>query len=141
MRWNNAPADDPATEYFLEPRMLDARDEEGFWLRLVDVAAALRGRGWTTDGDVSIAVRDDPLAPWNTGNYRLTVSHGVADVTPCSGGTDIQLSVKALASLYAGRRSARELSAWGLLEGDEDAVLRADAVFATRHAPHCPDHF
>ena len=141
VRWNNAPADDPATEYFLEPRMLDARDREGFWLRLVDVAAALRGRGWTTDGDVSITVRDDPLAPWNTGNYRLTVSNGVADVTPCSGVTDIQLSVKALASLYVGRRSARELFAWGLLDGDADAVFRADALFATRHAPHCPDHF
>ena len=141
VRWNNAPADDPATEYFLEPRMLDARDGEGFWLRLVDVAAALRGRGWTTDGDVSITVRDDSLAPWNTGSYRLTVSDGAADVTSCAGPTDIQLSVKALASLFAGRRSARELSAWGLLEGDEDAVLRADVLFATRHAPHCPDHF
>ena len=141
VRWSNAPSDDPAIEYFLEPRMLDARDGEGFWLRLVDVATALRGRGWTTDGDVSITVRDDSLAPWNTGNYRLTVSDGVADVTSCTGVADIQLSVKALASLYAGRRSARELFAWGLLDGDEDAVLRADALFATRHAPHCPDHF
>lgn len=141
VRWNNAPSDDPALEYFLEPRMLDARDAEGFWLRLVDVAAALRGRGWDTDGDVSITVRDDPLAPWNTGNYRLTVSDGVANVTSCAGVTDIQLSVKALASLYVGRRSARELSAWGLLDGNQDAVLRADALFATRHAPHCPDHF
>ena len=141
VRWNNAPSDDPAIEYFLEPRMLDARDGEGFWLRLVDVAAALRGRGWTTDGDVSITVRDDSLAPWNTGNYRLTVSDGVADVTSCAGATDIQLSVKALASLYAGRRSARELFAWGLLDGGEDAILRADTLFATRHAPHCPDHF
>ena len=141
VRWNNAPSDDPAIEYFLEPRLLDARDGEGFWLRLVDVAAALRGRGWTTDGEISLTVRDDSLAPWNTGNYRLTVSDGVADVTSCAGVTDIQLSVKALASLYVGRRSARELFAWGLLHGDEDAVLRADALFATRHAPHCPDHF
>ena len=141
VRWNNAPSDDPALEYFLEPRLLDARDGEGFWLRLVDVASALRGRGWNADGEISIAVRDDSLAPWNAGNYRLTVSGGAADVTPCTAVTDIQLSVKALASLYAGRRSARELSAWGLLEGDADAVQRADALFVTRHAPHCPDHF
>lgn len=141
VRWTNAPSDDPAIEYFIEPRMLDARDGEGFWLRLVDVAAALSGRGWTTDGDVSITVRDDSLAPWNTGHHRITVSDGAAEVTSFAGDTDIQLSVKALASLYAGRRSARELFAWGLLDGDEDAVLRADALFATRHAPHCPDHF
>ena len=141
VRWNNAPSDDPAVEYFLEPRLLQTRDGEGFWLRLVDVPAALKGRGWTADGEISITVRDDPLAPWNTGSYRLTVSGGAADVTPCRAVTDIQLSVKTLASLYAGRRSARELSAWGLLDGDSDAVQRADVLFATRHAPHCPDHF
>lgn len=141
VRWNNAPSDDPAVEYFLEPRLLEARDNEGFWIRLVDVADALRGRGWTADGELSITVRDDPLAPWNAGSYRLAVSGGAADVLPCPAATDIEISVKALASLYVGRRSARELSAWGLLTGDADAIRRADALFATRHAPHCPDHF
>ncbi|MDE0451583.1 MAG: GNAT family N-acetyltransferase [Gammaproteobacteria bacterium] len=141
VRWNSAPSDDPAIEYFLEPRLLEARDNEGFWLRLVDVAAALAGRGWTTDGEISITVREDSLAPWNTGSYRLTVSGGTADVAPCPTGTDIEISVKALASLYTGRRSARELSAWGLLNGNANAVQRADNLFATQHAPHCPDHF
>lgn len=141
LRWYSAPSDDPAIEYFLEPRLLEARDREGFWLRLVDVPAALKGRGWTTDGEISITVREDSLAPWNAGSYRLTVSGGTADVAPCPAATDVEISVKALASLYVGRRSARELSAWGLLQGDADAVRRADALFATRHAPHCPDHF
>ncbi len=141
VRWNSAPSDDPAIEYFLEPRLLEARDHEGFWLRLVDVAAALKGRGWTTDGEISITVREDSLAPWNTGSYRLTVSGGAADVAPCPTATDMEISVKALASLYTGQRSARELSAWGLLNGNADAVRRADNLFATRHAPHCPDHF
>ena len=121
--------------------MLEARDHEGFWLRLVDVAAALKGRGWTTDGEISITVRADRLAPWNAGSYRVNVSSGTADVTPCPTTTDVEISVKALASLYTGRRSARELSAWGLLTGDADAVRRADNLFATRHAPHFPDHF
>ena len=141
VRWNSAPSDDPAVEYFLEPRLLQARDGEGFWLRLVDVAAALKGRGWTTDGEISLTVREDFLAPWNTGSYRLTVSGGVADVAPYPTATDIEISVKALASLYTGRRSARELSAWGLLAGDANAIQRSDSLFATRHAPHCPDHF
>ena len=141
VRWNSAPSDDPAVEYFLEPRMLEARDHEGFWLRLVDVAAALKGRGWTTDGEICITVGADRLAPWNAGSYRVNVSSGTADVTPCPTPTDVEISVKALASLYTGRRSARELSAWGLLTGDADAVRRTDNLFATRHAPHCPDHF
>ena len=54
---------------------------------------------------------------------------------------EIKLSMKALSSLYTGFRSARLLAAWGLIEGSDDAIRRADAIFSTRHAPHCPDHF
>jgi predicted acetyltransferase len=49
--------------------------------------------------------------------------------------------MKTLASLYTGFRSARQLAAWGLIEGSDDAVRRADSIFRTRHAPHSPDHF
>ena len=71
----------------------------------------------------------------------MTVSGGSAEVAPAGGSPDLSLSVKALALLYTGRRSARELAAWGMLEGDPSALRRADALFATPHAPHCPDHF
>jgi predicted acetyltransferase len=64
-----------------------------------------------------------------------------ATVTPSRGNADITLSVKALASLYTGYRSARQLSQWGMLEGDDAAVERATQMFATRYAPHCPDNF
>ncbi|MYE81749.1 MAG: hypothetical protein F4X36_07865, partial [Gammaproteobacteria bacterium] len=56
VRWDNAPSDDPAVEYFMEPRMLHTRDYEGFWLRVVDAPAALAGRGWDADGELSLAI-------------------------------------------------------------------------------------
>ncbi len=141
VRWRNAPLDDPAVEYFLEPRLLNARDHEGMWLRVVDVPTALAGRGWDADGALTLRIAEDSLAPWNVGTWRLCASGGTAEVGAAPGGADIVLSVKALALLYAGRRSARELAAWGMLEGEPEALRRADALFATRHAPHCPDHF
>ena len=141
VRWDNAPADDPGGEFFMEPRLLHARDREGFWLRMIDVEAALEARGWDDEGQISIEIADDLLAPWNAGTYTLTTANGAAEVTRDSGAGDIRLSVKALASLYTGIRSARQLNAWGLIEGESAAIRRADALFAMRYAPHCPDHF
>ena len=142
VRWNSAPADDPATELFMEPRLLHARDDEGFWLRIVDASVALRERGWAAQGEATLRLADDALTPWNAGTWRVEAADGKAVVRRAEGArADAVLSMKALACLYAGRRSARELAAWGMLEGDARAAQRLDALFATHHAPHCPDHF
>ena len=139
--WNAAPADDPAFEFFLEPRLLGARDHEGAWYRIVDVPAALAGRGYDVSSDIALGIADDPLTPWNDGVWRLETGSEGAHVHATTRSADLQMGVKALASLFTGFRSATELANWGLLEGNPDAVIRADAIFRTRHAPHCPDHF
>ena len=141
VRWQSAAVDDPAEELFFEPRLLGAQNREGIWLRIVDAPSALATRGYDAEGSISISIHDDALAPWNNGVFRLDAAPEGAEVSVTSGEGDIRLGSKALASLYTGFRSARELAAWGLLEGSTAAVRSADAVFATRHAPHCPDHF
>ena len=141
VRWGDAPRDDPAAELLLEPRLLNAEDREGAWYRIVDVRAALAGRGYDTEGALAIGVAADPLTPWNDGVWHLDASKDGATARPAAGAADIRLSVKALTSLWTGFRTARELAAWGLLAGEPQAVARADAIFRTRHAPHCPDHF
>ncbi len=139
--WRNAPADDPAPELFTEPRLLQARDAEGVWFRVVDVAQALAGRGYDTDGEIVLGVPADRETPWNQGNYRLTVSSGEASVERSSARAELTLPIKSLSSVFTGFQRVRRLAAWGLVDGGESAVARADALFATRHAPHCPDHF
>jgi predicted acetyltransferase len=104
------------------------------------VASALEARGYDVTGEITLAIDVDDLAPWNVGAFKLEASPDGARVTPAEGG-DLQLSMKALASLYTGFRSARQLAAWGLIEGSDDALRAADSIFSTRHAPHCPDHF
>ena len=141
VRWHEAPRDDPAPELMVEPRLLNAEDREGAWYRIVDARAALASRGYDAEGKLAIGLPEDPLTPWNNGVWQLDASPDGATARATTGEPDIRLTAKALASLWTGFRSATELAAWGLLDGDHKAVLRADALFQTRHAPHCPDHF
>ena len=141
VRWSNAPADDPAFEFFMEPRLLNTEDREGAWFRVVDAARALSERGYDQEGALTIDLAADALTPWNDGTWRLETGPDGARMTPSNERADIELPAKALASLYTGFRSATELANWGLLSGDRHAVAKADALFRTRHAPHAPDHF
>lgn len=141
VRWDNAPIDDPAIELLAEPRLLHSRDREGVWFRMVDVEAALGGRGYDNDGRIRIEVMDDDLAPWNVGTFELTVDGGEAEVKGVPGPGDVRLPVKALASLFTGYRSARGLRRWGLIDAAPEVMAQADALFATATGPGCPDSF
>jgi predicted acetyltransferase len=139
--WSNAPLDDPAQELFTEPRLLDAKDTEGCWFRLVDVAGALAQRGYAASGSLTVSIDEDSLTPWNQGSWQLETDRGEARVTPARGKADIEGSIKSLTALYTGFRSARDLAGWGLIRGNDDAIARADQLFGAPHAPHCPDNF
>ncbi len=139
--WARAPADDPAFELLMEPRRLNVTEREGIWLRIIDIAQALAGRGYAADGELTLSVGDDDLAPWNAGTFRLRVAGGDAEVATTTTTAQMRLTLPALAALYAGWHSAGRLAAWGLLEADEATVAQAEHMFRPAHAPHCPDHF
>ena len=138
--YQTAAADDPAVELFAEPRLLHGVDHEGIWLPVVDATGALGDRAYSSEGEITIGLTDDPLTPWNNRSIRLEASPEGAHVTS-SKSADLQTSAKALASLYSGFRTARQLRAWGLIEGEDHVIDTADRLFASSHAPHCPDHF
>ncbi len=139
--WARAPSDDPAPELFVEPRLLNRQTRDGIWLRLVDARVALAQRGYRVTDAITIEIAEDALAPWNAGRFRLDCAPDGASVEPSNASADLTLSAKALASLYSGHCNARQLADWGLCDGDEAALQRATRIFATRHAPHCPDQF
>ncbi len=141
VHWPRAPRDDPARELFMEPRLLNVQVGDGAWLRVVDVAAALAGRGYDVDDAITIDVAPDAMAPWNAGRFQLQCAPDGARVGASAADAELRLGVKALASLYCGARTPRELHRFGLLEADEQALARATRIFATRRAPHCPDAF
>lgn len=150
--WENAPVDDPAAHLFAEPRLLHTEDREGSWMRIVDVPAALAGRGYlppaAASGDggtvaVHLTIPSDPIAPWNEGTWCLEIdAQGKAAVTKVDGyKAALTLSAKSLASAYTGATSVMELAQLGLVSGPLDAIQTASGILATRFKPHCPDHY
>lgn len=139
--WENAPIDDPLLELLQEPRMLHTQDTEPSWFRIVDVEQALANRGYDSTGEVVIAIDDDSLAPWNAGRWHLHAEAGEVHVSATQRSADVHTTVKCLAAMFTGARRATDLYHWGLLDADPNLLPQLDRLFATRYAPHCPDHY
>ena len=60
-----------------EPRRLGLAVREGMLLRILDLPAALEGRGYDTAGSITFEVSDE-FRPSNAGRWRLTVTGGSA---------------------------------------------------------------
>jgi predicted acetyltransferase len=131
------PPDHPIFLLLAKPRRLRYRMGDGVWVRLVDVAAALSGRTYASDGEIVFEVADE-FCPWNQGRWKL--EDGVAVRTDED--ADIQLPVRSLGSAFLGGISFAELERAGrLAEARDGAVARADAMFAWDRHPWCPEIF
>jgi predicted acetyltransferase len=131
------PPDHPLFLLLANPRRLFYAFADSLWVRLVDVGAALSGRAYAGEGRVVVEVRD-AVCPWNEGRWAL--EDGTASRTDDA--ADIALDVDVLGSAYLGAVSFGELrSALRLEELVPGAVERADALFARRPLPWCPEIF
>jgi predicted acetyltransferase len=131
------PLDHPLFSLLATPRRTQFRMGDALWLRLVDVGAALSGRAYGGDGRIVFEVRD-AVCPWNDGRWKL--EDGRAARTDDD--ADIALDASALASAYFGAISFAQLRDGLRLDVLRDgAVERADALFAWRPLPWCPEIF
>jgi len=131
------PPDHPLFLLLARPRRARYRLGDGLWLRLVDVGAALSGRAYAQDGSVVLEVRDR-FCPWNEGRWRLAGGVAARTEEPA----ELALDVEALGSAYLGAVSFAELqAAFRVDELAAGAVARADAIFAWRPLPWCPEVF
>jgi predicted acetyltransferase len=94
------PADDPLLVWAGES-VASRGTAQTFWLRLVDVPAALGMRGYREAVDVVLAVTDE-LCPWNAGRWRLSADPAGARCHPTSDAADLVLDVRELGSVYLG---------------------------------------
>jgi predicted acetyltransferase len=131
--------DSPLWMLLDEPRRLQTMLTDALWLRVVDVRAALEGRGYTSDGEFTFELRDD-FCDWNAGAWRLVVKDGRGEVEKLSGGADADLSLSAstLGSLYLGTFTFTQMERAGLVTGSTEV---ADALFRSDIAPYCPEIF
>jgi predicted acetyltransferase len=131
------PRDHPLFLLLATPRRAQFWSGDALWIRLVDVGAALSGRAYAGDERVVFDVRD-AVCPWNEGRWRVTGE----GATRTDDDAEIALDVAALGSAYLGAISFAELRAALRLEERRDgAVARADALFAWRPLPWCPEIF
>jgi predicted acetyltransferase len=92
------------------------------WMhRPVDVLRAVASRGWPAhaSGTVVFRLRDD-AAPWNAGDWRLTVEAGSARLDRAAAEPDLWLDVRGFAVLYCGAAGGRACALAGLAGGSGD---------------------
>lgn len=138
------PVDDVVTQLLVNLRAAAPRTPDNLWVRLVDVAAALAGRQYAADVDVTLGVTDSRL-PANTGTYRLQAeafgAASVERVDPEFEAPELSLDVRELGAAYLGGRSLAALAAAGLVTdhsrpGQGRGVLaRASTAFGWPVAP------
>lgn len=124
------PLDHPLFLLLAEPRRMQFTLNDGVWVRLVDVGAALSARSYG-DGEIVLEV-EDAFLPENTGRWR--VARGGAERTDAA--ADLKLDVTGVGSVYLGGFSFTDLVlASRAVELTDGAAERGDALFATALAP------
>lgn len=109
-------------------------------LRLLDVPAAIEGRGYPPiDGEAIIAV-EDPTFPENGGPWRLVAEGGKVRVSSAEGAPVRPIPVGTLSAMYSGFLSPFDAARLGLIDGDDPAVPLLASLFAGS-APFMLDWF
>jgi predicted acetyltransferase len=128
VRWPSGGSDPvPA----LLPQQIVKAEAGGRWmLRIVDVGAALRQRGYPVglSGELHLRIRDDVIEE-NNGAIVVRIRDGQAEVEPGGDGR-MTLGVRALATLYAGHRSPQQLQHTGEIDGPAPDLALAATAFA-----------
>lgn len=132
------PVDEPLRWLLRNPRALRVtRCTDNLWLRLLDVAAALRARTFPVEAELVFEVREDAMCPANIGTWRLTADPAGARCDRTTDDPDISLDVQSVASLYLGGVSPAVLNAAGrIVEHRDGAVARTARLFATDPLPY-----
>ena len=129
------PVDDPLPWWLAQRGRLLVSEGDPFYVRLIDVGAALSQRGTIADADVVMEVRD-AFCPWNTRRWRLEGDGSALRCTPADAPADVVLDVRELASLSLGGVTAWELARAALVdERRSGALRRLNALLASERPP------
>lgn len=140
-RQHTAPMDEPLRYLVDDQRAIKSEITDGTYARLVDLPTALEARGYSSDVDVVIEVRD-ALLPVNHGRFRLQTGSDAAVVTRSTSSPDLSLDTRELGAGYLGGTSLEALHRAGLVEEHRPGAVAALAsALHGPTAPFCPDFF
>jgi predicted acetyltransferase len=134
------PLDEPLRYMLAEPRRLKTLVGDSLWIRVVDVPAALAARRYSQSGSVVFEVRD-AFCPWTEGRYLLEGGPDGATCAPTGREPDLAVSAEDLGAAYLGGVRFSVLQRAGRVDGEPNAIRRADAMFAWDPLPWCPTVF
>jgi predicted acetyltransferase len=133
----DVPLDHPLYLLLAEPRRMGLTVNDGVWVRLLDIEAALSARSFNADGEVVLEVTD-AFIPDLAGRYRVTA--GGTGRTEAA--ADLRLDVTGLGSVFLGGFTFADLvRATRAEELTRGAVAQADALFAADVEPWCAEIF
>ena len=126
------PVGEPLQWMLADPRRLKRSLEDWWWLRLVDVQAALGARSYSVEGELSIKVRDQ-VCPWNDGRYKLEGGPDGARCEPTDDPPDLTVSAADLWSAYLGAITLSAMRRAGrVVEHSPGSQRTADAMFVVQ---------
>ena len=135
-RWNT-PIDDPLQSMVREPRRVrKTAIYDNLWVRILDVEAALSGRTYEEDGEITFSITDR-FRPSTEGTYRLTVVDGVGTCESSDDPADLDMEIDVLGALLLGGADAHAYYAAGRITGDSTAVAVLHRTMRTVVAPWC----
>jgi predicted acetyltransferase len=123
---------------------MEIRERFTVMLRVCDFENAMRLRPAARDDEASqVTVRiEDTDAPWNAGVWHIGVAEGRSWAERAPGDGELRVEARMLGPLYNGYMRPSVAAGAGLIDAtDDDALLRADRVFAARQAPYFIDTF
>jgi predicted acetyltransferase len=119
-----------------DPRRLQGRRSDKIWLRLVDVAGALAARRYAAEGEVVLEVTDQ-FRPQAGGRFRLRGGPEGAECARTDRVADVTLPAADLAAAYLGDARLDDLAWLGRVQGEPEAVSRAQRMFQWPVPPWC----
>ena len=133
VKWTNAPTDSPLPWLVSDSRRVTRRRTDALWLRIGDVPAALAARRYACDGALRFAIGET--------TWQLEVEQGRGACTQVDADPELRCTLPALGSAFLGGVSIAVLARARQITGPQDAVMRANRLFAWPVAPWCPETF
>jgi len=137
-------SEDPFVTVFQDAQRLDVKSGYTVLLRVCDFEGAMNRRAaapGTADADVTLEI-DDQTAPWNAGVWRVGVREGACFAERADDNAEMKVSANVMAPVFNGHLRASGAARAGLLRAaSDDALARADRIFAVDHQPYFTDFF
>ena len=128
------PVDEPLVWQVADQRAVKQAPYDHLWTRILDVPAALVGRGYFAPLDTVIEVADD--LGFAAGTFAVRVVDGAATVEHTDAPAALAMRINELSALYLGGVSAAALVAAGRIDEREPGAAAAlDAAFRSPRAP------